>query len=343
METLANGDSTPLDTFYSSLARVFSIFSLLPDASSGLFGLLCGATPVSVSQIFFEIFNVAIYPMFRSIFAAVLLLLGLFCDISPALTDQTGQPIAVVSSISPLGSLVRSIGAELVELDILISSGVDPHSFELTPKQALLLNQAELVIFNGLELEFWARGIEVDLQGKTIKFSAVAGIVGGDPHIWLNPVNVTKLVAAIAERLCILRPQSCPIFRNNAQKLTAQIDQLDQEIALEIGKFSSKTFLAYHSAWSRFAERYGLIQGGRLRLDHSSEVRASDILKLIKEAQSSGAKALFVDPFTPAIQIEPILQETQLKKVRLDELGTAEESYLDLMRRNLAAIKAAMG
>lgn len=64
-----------------------------------------------------------------------------------------GRPLAVVATTSIVGDLVASVGADRIELELLMTPGVDPHAFQLTPRDLAAVSDADVVFVNGLGLE----------------------------------------------------------------------------------------------------------------------------------------------------------------------------------------------
>jgi ABC-type Zn uptake system ZnuABC Zn-binding protein ZnuA len=169
---------------------------------------------------------------------------------------------------------------------------------------------------------------------------------GPDPHVWLDPVLVRDLlVPAVYESLVQLRPEESAVLTENKNRFINQLNELDEKIAAETGKFSHHTFIVFHSAWRYFAQRYGLTDVNVEEFP-SQEVSLKRVAEVVEIARLTKAKAIFAEPqFSPrAAQV--IAQEFGGEVLFLDPLGgpdiTGRDSYISLMEYNLQVLKQAL-
>ena len=285
-------------------------------------------------------------------------LLALFLALSYAVNVSEAETLDVVTSISPLASIVSELGGEKVNVSPLIAGASDPHTFDLKPGDMKRLLAAKLLVFNGLGLEFWARGLSSDLRGKVfVMFDGPDGEQDEpeaaheghehhhgavDMHAWLDPLLVESRVEPLCQRMCQASPVNCPDFQARAGLFRQKLRELDAEIRTEVSSWQHNAFLAYHPAWSRFAKRYGLKQEGVMR--HNDEVAPSikGQVALLKKASEQHIGVLVVEPMTDVGRLASLMREGGLRPVTLDPLGQSGEAYAALMRRNLSSLAAAM-
>ena len=213
-------------------------------------------------------------PLKSIVVTAVLLLLMLIgiaactgeAEPSSAATDR----VLVAVSIAPLAGFARQVGGDHVQVITLVPPGASPHTYELTPAQAEQVARANMLVLNGVGLEYWADKL-VDSTGNpnliVVDTSKGIEIVegeaegsSGNPHIWLDPQNAIIQVEHIRAALLRVDPAHADDYRANAKRYNAELWALDQEIANEVATWSNRQFISFHPAWVYFARRYGLEQ-----------------------------------------------------------------------------------
>jgi zinc/manganese transport system substrate-binding protein len=158
-------------------------------------------------------------------------------------------PIRVVVTLPYLGDVVRRVGGDAVTVTVLVRPGEDPHAVEVTPAHAQALREAEVLVENGVQLELWAaRALEASgnpriqldkpghvfaatgcrpLEVPTPEQLAAGGHVhaAGNPHVWLDPLNLKVAAANVERALAAARPAVADRFKDGAQTFAAAIDE----------------------------------------------------------------------------------------------------------------------
>lgn len=173
--------------------------------------------------------------MLPTLFLALLTSQPLTLDAALPASITAPTPIAetltVVTSLPYVADVARQIGGEFVDATSLVPPGVDPHHVELTPAQITELRGADLFLENGMQLEAWAPRVlkaagRADLaQGAARHAFVTNGITplevpdqatiaagghvhaAGNPHAWLNPLNLKLVAANVADALSRVDPE----------------------------------------------------------------------------------------------------------------------------------------
>lgn len=155
---------------------------------------------------------------------------------SPEGLASAASPIPVVAAENFWGSLASQLGGNQTSvLSIVTDPNADPHEYEANTTDAQAVAGAQLVIVNGVGYDDWAlqlisaadspdqRVLNVGtLNGVTVG----GGIVSGNPHMWYNPTDVNRTVAAIFSDLVGLRPAALGVFQANYALLNASLGSL---------------------------------------------------------------------------------------------------------------------
>ncbi|MEK7541850.1 MAG: metal ABC transporter substrate-binding protein [Patescibacteria group bacterium] len=263
--------------------------------------------------------------------------------------------ITVVATFFPLYDFAREVGKDRIALSLLFTQTPEVASF--APADVQKINSADLVIKNGFGLEPVLdeliaasdnRGVAVADTSAGIPPLGSAGPdarEGADPHVWLNPQNAIIQVGNIRDALTLADPGNADFYRTNAAAFIAEVESLDREIADAVSRFPQKDFVAFHSAFRYFADRYALRQVAVIEEFPGKEPSPRYIAEVMRVIRSTGVRAIFTEPqFSPRV-VEVIASDLGLAVSTLDPMETGDpemDSYLSLMRRNLETLKTAM-
>jgi zinc transport system substrate-binding protein len=272
----------------------------------------------------------------------------------------------VVTTFLPITLFTRAVAGDCATVTALIPPSLGPHDFQAKPGDLTALRQAGVLVKNGLEMEGFLdklvasaenpQLVEIDSSsGVTTLESAEQGDGHGhdhgavNPHIWLDPLRAVQQVATIRDGLIQADPSCADGYRRNAAAFTAQLKQLNSEIASQLEPYRGKTFVAFHDFAPYFAQRYGL------KADYLVDVpelnpSPADLQRVAAEVKSSQLKALLSEPQEGNRSFNTLAKDLGVKVVVFDPMETATEeasrnpaTYLSVMRRNVADLRQAFG
>ena len=258
-------------------------------------------------------------------------LVGMLPACSSSEPAETARPNIVVT-YSVLGSVVTDLVGDAADVTTLIPDGQDPHDFQPSARDIEAINNADIVVSNGLDFE---EGLE-DVLASAIDSGVSVYMVGenitvrepeedhaeeeghahgaGDPHLWLSPMSFAQALPSLTAAI------------NKATGLsideTIALDQLtllDKEIQEVIGSVSSCVLLSGHDEMGYFADRYGCTVIGAIipSFSTTSEATAKQIADLKVLAESNNVKAVFTGLGTPAEVSEQLASELGIAAVSL--------------------------
>jgi ABC-type Zn uptake system ZnuABC Zn-binding protein ZnuA len=263
-------------------------------------------------------------------------------------------PVKAAASIHPISAIVREIGGDSVEVTTIVPPGTDPHHFELTPRTARAIYEADVIFLIGDHFDQWVLpGEGKDLEGCLIvrfheDFSESLLAMGHtfNPHFWLDPLYAKSIGSEAAGALCSVNPTGCAYYGSRAEAFGAEIDSLHASIRSRLEESGFSDFVSFHPAWSYFAERYGLNEHGTLEISHEQEPSAKHIGGVIKEMIRSGVEFIVVEEFSNPDLAESVASETGARIVSLDPLGgpgtPGRATYVGLLDHNVSVIEKAV-
>ena len=258
-------------------------------------------------------------------------LVGLLPACSSSEPDASARPNIVVT-YSVLGSVVSDLVGDAADVTILIPDGQDPHDFQPSARDIETINNADIVVSNGLDFE---EGLE-DVLASAIENGVSVYMVGenmtvrepyeddaeedghahgaGDPHVWLSPLSFTEALPSLADAI-----NSATGLSIDETTALDQLTQLDNEIAEIIGTIESCVMVSGHDEMGYFADRYGCTVIGAIipSFSTTSEATAKQIADLKVLAASNNVKAVFTGLGTPAEVSEQLASELGIAAVSL--------------------------
>lgn len=269
------------------------------------------------------------------------------------------QKIVALTSFYPLYEFTKEVGKDKIDVSLIIPPGVEPHDWEPSIQDIQRIQQADIIIINGVGFENWLESIEKSNSGLVIIDSSNGvNIIKsdidehedanhnsslGDPHIWLNP-NLAKIqIKNIVNGLIDLDPKNSQYYRDNSESYIKKLDTLDSKIRNELSN-CRKDFVAFHNAFTYFAKEYGLNQHTITSTDPHDEPTSKTIEKIINLAKEMKIKIIFSEEGVDKRTSEVIANELGGKVLILSPLEITETntSYIEKMEVNLDNLKEAL-
>lgn len=268
----------------------------------------------------------------------------------------------VVATTTIVGDVVRQVGGDWVQVDVLLPVGADPHEFEPRPQDVARVAEADIVFANGHHLEAFLqplltsanaldRVVEVSdgVPDRTLTDGEHAGDL--DPHVWTDPNNIMIWTQNIAQTLSEADPDHAEAYQANAEAYLQTLQDLDAWIREQVAAVppQRRLLVTDHLAWGYFSDRYGFQQVGALVGSFSSNASSSaqELAALEDKIRATGAPAIFVSSTANPALAEQVAADTGVQVVRLytgsltDADGDAPD-YISFMRYNVSAIVNAL-
>ena len=250
----------------------------------------------------------------------------------------------IISSFNPLHEFSQNVGGEKVDAILLVPVGVEPHDWEPTIKDVQRMQKSDLIIINGIGFENWVNNLEeTGYSGEIVDTSN--GILiknSGDPHIWLNPLYAKIQVQNIALAFANADPENEEFYHTNAAKYNEKLDLLDLKIRNELSGCRSD-FVAFHDAFSYFADEYNLNQHTVVSSNLHGEATAKTLENVISTAKELNIKVIFSEEHVNTRTSEIIANEINGKVLVLSPLEIlSDETYISKMTDNLNNLKEAL-
>jgi len=269
----------------------------------------------------------------------------------------------VVATSTIIADWTARIGGDAIDLTGILQPGTDPHVYEPIPADSVAFEEAELILYNGFNLEpglirlmnsagVNARKVPVGEAVQPLDLT-YAGQTVPDPHVWGDVQNGIEMVAVIQAELTQILPAEAATFEANAAALTADLERLDQWIGAQIATIPAgqRQLVTTHDAFQYYTNAYGLeVAGTLIGISTEEQPSAQTVQQLADSIRALGIPAIFAETTinprligTVAEEAGVRLAETELYSDSLGAPGSDGESYLGMMETNTRAIVENLG
>lgn len=237
---------------------------------------------------------------------------------------QAPERPTVLVSVPPQAWLVERLAGDLVDVEIMVPPGADPHTYEPTMKQLRAASRASIYLKVGhphFSFErVWLDRFLAEQPSMRIVEGA-EGVAGRaeDPHVWTSPSVMRAMAGPMARALAAADPEHASEYTRRLGLVQAEIDTLDQAIRRMLAPCARRTFLVFHPAWGYFADAYGLTQTA---IEHDGKSPApAELARVIEACRASGVRVVFVQPQTGDAAARTVAEAIGGRVVTLDPLA----------------------
>lgn len=297
--------------------------------------------------------------------ALALLTAGLVLPALPALagcalTHVDTEGVQIVASFYPYAYVAQRVAGDHATVENLTHPGLEPHDLELTPRQVADLSVADLVIYEKGFQPSVDQAVDQNAEGTTLDVTDVVPLqdtgapqdsgedLSGDPHLWLDPTHLEPIATKVADDLATIDPKHARDYHRNADTLIRDLQKLDADFRHGLQGCLRDTFVTSHAAFGYLAQRYGLTMIPIAGLTPDVEPSPQHIAQIQDLIRSDGITTVFSERLGSKAYADTLAHDLGVKAAVLDPIeglpsDSSHETYLSLMRENLAALEEANG
>jgi len=287
--------------------------------------------------------------------------------------NETSE-LHVAVTIRPLHSLVSGVMEGVGKPDLIIRSGVSPHTYQLKPSDAKALERADIVFWIGPHFEYFlvkpisSMGKRAELvtltdirrlrlyknrlrpfwsddkndhptHNRRHHFTSVKNeLLKSDMHIWLDPLNAKQMIGEIVKRVSAADPQNSTRYQMNGRKVEQRLEQLKTDLETGLDHVRDRPLVVFHDAYQYFEKRFKLTKVDTVLVSPDRRPGADTIRLLRRRIAKLRPLCAFAEPqFDPRI-LRVLLEGSQIQISTLDPLGAdlvpGPDLYFDMMRNN---------
>ncbi|REE08353.1 manganese/zinc/iron transport system substrate-binding protein [Winogradskyella pacifica] len=274
----------------------------------------------------------------------------------------------IVTTTTMITDLVQNIGGDMINIQGLMGSGVDPHLYKASEGDVSKLVNADIIFYSGLHLE--GKLVEVlekmeSSQKTTIALSDALDkntLIGSeyfasnyDPHVWFDINYFEQFAKKVAAVLSEKDPKNTQKYEANKNAYIVKLEALQNNIkqTIETLPKEKRILVTAHDAFNYFGKAYGFEVVGLQGISTATEAGVQDVQKLATFIIEKNIKAIFIESSVPKRTIEALQASVKSKghdveiggtlySDALGNAGTPEGTYIGMFEYNVNTIVNAL-
>lgn len=256
----------------------------------------------------------------------------------------------VVTTFTIIADMARNVAGDAAEVDSITKAGAEIHNYQPTPRDILKARNANLVLWNGLNLELWFQKFLAnlaDVPNVTVSdgikpMSISGGAYQGmpNPHAWMSPDNALIYVENIRKALAQIDPDHADLYAANAKAYSDKIKQEIQPMRDAIAALpeDKRWLVTSEGAFSYLARDFGLKELFLWPVNADSQGTPQQVRGVIDAMREHNIQVIFSESTVspdPAKQVAKETGATYGGVLYVDSLSEADgpvPTYLDLLR-----------
>ncbi len=262
----------------------------------------------------------------------------------------------VVTSFTIIADMAREVAGDAADVQSITKPGAEIHGYEPTPKDIVKAQSADLVLWNGMNLELWFEKFFANVKDvpSAVLTEGVTplGISEGpytgkpNPHAWMSPANAVIYVENIRKALVKMDPANESVYTANAAAYTAKIKALDEPVRQKLAAIPAEQrwLVSSEGAFSYLSENYGLRQLYLWPINADAQGTPQQVRKVIDGVRANKIPVVFSESTVSDKPIRQVAKETGARYggvLYVDSLTDADgpaPSYLKLLETNADTI-----
>ena len=271
------------------------------------------------------------------------------------LIPSVASASTILTSFKPIQMIVTELTQGVSEPDVVMNSNASPHDYALKPSDVKKVQQADMVIWFGPDLEAFLTKVAKS-NDNLVTISEIPNINlrefgedphdhhhdghdhgSHDPHFWLGIDQVEVASSYISNKLVEVDPQNADVYKKNLEVFLSQLADKKRSIEAQLAPVKDKGYYVFHDAYSYYEDEFGLNKLGHFTVSPERKPGAKTLISIKKTLAKQDVQCVFSEPqFTPAV-IESVVRGSSTQKGQLDPVGSDIEvgkgSYFEFLQQ----------
>jgi len=269
---------------------------------------------------------------------------------------QAEAKFKVVTTFTVIQDIAQNVAGNAATVESITKPGAEIHEYEPTPKDIVKAQSADLILWNGLNLERWFERFFQNIKDKPAVV-VTEGITplsiyegpykdAPNPHAWMSPSNALIYVENIKNALVKYDPQNADTYQKNAAAYAEKIKQLDKPLREKLAQIpaNQRWLVTSEGAFSYLAKDYDLKEGYLWPINAEQQGTPQQVRKLINLVKKNHIPVVFSESTVSAKPAQQVSKESGAKYggvLYVDSLSAADgpvPTYIDLLNVTVSTI-----
>ena len=292
--------------------------------------------------------------MRNSLKIMTVLALGLFAM-------QANAKFKVVTTFTVIQDIAQNVAGNAATVESITKPGAEIHEYEPTPKDIVKAQSADLILWNGLNLERWFERFFQNIKDKpavvvTEGIQPLSIYEGPykdapNPHAWMSPSNALIYIENIKNALVKYDPQNAAVYEKNAADYAQKIKQLDEPLRAKLAQIpeAQRWLVTSEGAFSYLAKDYNLKEGYLWPINAEQQGTPQQVRKVIDLVRKNNIPVVFSESTISAKPAQQVAKESGAKYggvLYVDSLSAKKgpvPTYIDLLNVTVSTIVKGFG
>jgi len=288
---------------------------------------------------------------------------GLFAAIGLALPAhaQSAKPFRVVTTFTVIQDIAQNVAGEAAIVESITKPGAEIHDYQPTPLDVVRAQAADLVLWNGFNLERWFEKFFENV--KNVPSAVVSdgiepmGIAEGpytgkpNPHAWMSPKNALIYIENIRKALVQHDPPRAEVYNRNAAAYAAQIKAIDEPLRKRLDTIPAdqRWLVSSEGAFSYLTRDYNMKEAYLWPINADEQGTPKQVRRVIDLVRKNKIPVVFSESTISDRAAKQVARETGARYggvLYVDSLSAANgpvPTYLDLLKVTVETIAKGFG
>ncbi|SMH28855.1 metal ABC transporter substrate-binding protein [Mesorhizobium australicum] len=277
-------------------------------------------------------------------------LIGLALSAATIVSADAAEKFKAVTTFTVIADIAKNVAGDTAEVESITRAGAEIHNYQPTPRDIVKAQDADLILWNGLNLETWFQRFFQNLRDipSVVLSDGVdpIGISEGpytgkpNPHAWMSPTDVKIYVDNIATAFAKYDPDNAEAYKANAEAYKAKIDATVAPVraALDAIPQERRWLVTSEGAFSYLARDFGLKELYLWPINADGQGTPQQVRKVVDAVKADKIPVVFSESTVSPDPAQQVARETGARYggvLYVDSLSEADgpvPTYLDLMR-----------